>query len=75
MATKSWEALKTCYCFHVQQQVSLEAQVVHPADFIPDGPARIIAHRCSYGIDCNLDGRPSCQWAGTNPELDPFNEP
>ena len=75
MSTKSWEVLKTCYCHHVNQLVSLEAEIIHPADFIPDGLDRILAHRCSYGLNCNLDGRPSCQWAGSNPTIDPFSDP
>jgi hypothetical protein len=40
---------------------------------LPDEP-RVLAHRCSYSLYCNLDGRPSCLWAGTNPAVDPFTE-
>ena len=40
MSTKTWEVLKTCHCQHIDQQVSLEAQVVYPADFLPDPAPR-----------------------------------
>jgi hypothetical protein len=74
MATKTWEALKTCYCQHVGQEVALEAELVYPAEWQPDQGPRLLAHRCSQGLLCNLDGRPSCLWAGTNPSIDPFLE-
>jgi hypothetical protein len=74
VATKTWEALKTCYCHHVDQDVALEALVVYPADILPDPAPRVFSHRCSFGMSCNLDGRPSCMWAGTNPSIDPFSE-
>ena len=74
MAQKTWETLKVQYCQHVNQEVSLEAQAVYPADHLPDQPPRITAHRCSHAFACNLDGRPSCVWAGSNPAFDPFKE-
>lgn len=74
MSVTTWDVLKTCYCHHVNQQVSLEAQVVYPSDLIPDTMGRVLSHRCSQGTNCNLDGRPSCTWAGTNPTIDPFQE-
>ncbi len=74
MSTKTWEVLKSCYCHHIGQQVALEAQVVYPSDILPDPSPRVLAHRCSKGMDCNLGGRASCVWAGTNPAFDPFIE-
>ena len=74
MATKTWESIKIRYCHHVDAQVSLEAELIYPADHMPDQPPRILAHRCSHAFACNLDGRPSCIWAGTNPAYDPFLE-
>ncbi len=74
MSTKTWEVLKTCHCQHIDRQVSLEAQVVYPADFLPDPAPRVLAHRCSQGMECNQDDRVSCQWSGTNPAIDPFSE-
>jgi hypothetical protein len=74
MSVKIWEVQKTCYCQHIGREVALEAQMVYPSDFLPDQNGRILAHRCSQGMSCNLDGRPSCIWAGTNPTIDPFIE-
>lgn len=74
MSQRIWQPIKMCYCHHVDQEVSLEAEVVYPADILPDLAPRVFAHRCSHGVDCNLDGRPSCVWAGTNPAIDPFAE-
>ncbi|MGD2158824.1 MAG: hypothetical protein PVG32_18240 [Anaerolineales bacterium] len=71
-ATKAWQVIKVQYCHHVSEQVGLEAQVVYPAEWLPDQPPRVLAHRCSEAFRCNLDGRPSCVWAGTNPAYDPF---
>ena len=73
MATRTWQSIKICYCHHVDQEVSLETEVVYPAEWLPDiEPARVLAHRCSQGVTCNLDEKPSCMWAGTNPTIDPF---
>ncbi len=74
MSVKTWEVEKISYCHHVGKEVGLEAEVIYPADWLPDQPPRIVAHRCSEGIVCNLDGRASCLWAGTNPTYDPFSE-
>ena len=74
MSMREWQSVKYCYCQHVGFNVSLEAEVVIPSDLLPDQPARVLSHRCSNGLDCNLDGRPSCIWAGTNPAFDPFKE-
>jgi len=72
MANKSWETVKLQYCHHACEDVCLEAEVVYPAEWLPDQPPRVLARRCSHGMNCNLDGRPSCVWAGTNPAYDPF---
>jgi len=74
MTKRTWEVEKVRFCHHVGKEVSLEAQVVHPADWLPDQPPRVVGHRCSEGTSCNLDGRPSCIYAGTNPNYDPFTE-
>lgn len=74
MAEKTWEVVKVRYCHHVKEDVGLEAQVVYPAEWLPDQPPRILGHRCSEAMMCNQDGRPSCIWAGTNPAVDPFKE-
>ena len=74
MAHKTWQAIKVRYCDHAGTDVALEAQVVYPAEWLPDQPPRVTAHRCSRAIACNLDERASCVWAGTNPAYDPFAE-
>ncbi len=70
MAEKTWEVPKTFYCDRVGHLVSIENEVVFPADFIPDAP-RIIAHRCSKASECNLYEKPACAWCGTNPDFKP----
>jgi hypothetical protein len=73
MAYRSWQTIKICYCDHIGSEVGLEAELVYPAEFLPDDSPRVLSHRCSQGIQCNLSGRPSCVWAGTNPDYDPFS--
>jgi hypothetical protein len=74
MVEKTWQTLKVCYCQHVGQEVALEAEVVYPAEFLPEQPGRVTAHRCSQGINCNQDDRAACMWSGSNPAFDPFLE-
>mgnify|MGYP001769445565 CR=1 FL=1 len=72
MSVKTWQPVKYCFCHHVDGSVALEAEVVYPSEVLPDQQPRVLAHRCSHGAICNLDGRVSCLWAGTNPAVDPF---
>ncbi len=74
MATRIWQTIKVRYCQHVCTEVGLEAEVIFPVDPLPDQPPQVVAHRCSHAFRCNLDERPSCVWAGTNPAFDPFAE-
>jgi hypothetical protein len=74
MSVRVWQSVKYCFCEHAGEQVALEADLVYPADWMPESPPRVLGHRCSHGLDCNLDSRPSCVWAGTNPLVDPFRE-
>jgi len=74
MAEKMWQIIKVRYCDHAGEEVAMEAEMVFPADLLPDQQPRIIAHRCSRALACNLDNRASCIWAGTNPTFDPFAE-
>jgi hypothetical protein len=67
-----WEVSKICFCEHAGQEVALEKEVVYPAEFLPDQPPRILARRCSHGLMCNRYAKPTCIWAGTNPDYDPF---
>ena len=74
MAEKTWETIKIQYCHHVDSEVGLEAEVIYPAEWLPDQEPRIVAHRCSHAFACSLDPRPACVWAGSNPAYDPFKE-
>ena len=74
MSVRTWQPVKVCFCQHAGEDVALEAEVVYPAEILPDQAPRVLAHRCSHATLCNLDGRPSCVWAGTNPAFDPFVE-
>lgn len=71
MERKNWEVTRVSFCEHVKLEVALEAEVLYPADFLPD-PPRILSHRCSHGVLCNQMNKAACTWAGTNPEFDPF---
>jgi hypothetical protein len=72
MAWVTWKAIKEKRCERVGEQVALEARVVYPAEFMPDQPPRILAHRCSKGLECNQMDSATCVWAGTLPGYDPF---
>ncbi|HSO26714.1 MAG TPA: hypothetical protein VLS48_01500 [Anaerolineales bacterium] len=74
MSTKTWEVIKVRYCHHAGEEVGLEAELIYPAEWMPEQAPRVRAHRCSHALACSLDGRPSCVWAGTNPTVDPFAE-
>jgi hypothetical protein len=75
MASENWETLKTQYCIHAAKDVSFEAEMIYPSESLPDQPPRVIGHRCSEALVCNLQHpEASCVWAGTNPEYDPFKE-
>lgn len=72
MAQKKWYVSKLCYCEHVGHEIALETQVVLPAEFLPEQPPRITAHRCSSALECNAINKPSCAWSGTNPDYRPL---
>lgn len=74
MAEKHWETVKVQYCDRVESEVTLDAELIYPAEFMPDQPARLVARRCSRGLECNLDENMTCVWAGTNPVYDPFSQ-
>lgn len=74
MAVKTWQTLKIRYCDHAGCEVGLEAEIVLPAEWLPETAPRVLSHRCSNGVRCNLEERPSCIWAGTNPTFDPYLE-
>ena len=73
VASCVWSPIKRAICERIGEEVTLEVRMVFPADILPDQPPRVLAHRCSRGIECNLFDKPSCCWAGTLPEYDPFS--
>ena len=72
MAHKEWKELKVRFCEHAGDEVSLEAEVVYPAENLPDLAPRVLNHRCSQGYMCAIDNRGVCVWSGANPDYDPF---
>ena len=74
MAVKKWESIKLRYCERAKAEVTLDAQVIYPAEWMPDQSIQVVGHRCSHAYACNRDNRASCVWAGTNPAYDPFSE-
>jgi hypothetical protein len=74
MAVKTWQKIKVQYCQHAGGEVALEAEVLYPEEHLPDQGPRVVAHRCSRGLECGLLEEAACVWAGTNPTYDPFLE-
>jgi hypothetical protein len=74
MAKKVWQPIKVQYCRHAGGEVALEAEVLYPEEHLPDEQPRVVAHRCTRGVECGLLSEASCVWAGTNPTFDPFAE-
>jgi hypothetical protein len=72
MAYKTWEVMKKQHCDHVGHEIAIEAEVVYPSDVLPDQPARVLAHRCSNALECNMIDKATCVWCGTNPNHDPM---
>ncbi len=73
MERTAWYPIKQTRCERIDDLVALEAKVVFPADMLPDPKPRVLAHRCSHGIECNRFEKPSCIWSGTGPGHDPLN--
>ena len=71
MAQKKWKVSKIRYCEHVGHEIKLEAQVVYPAEHLPDQLPRVIANRCSNAVECNKIDKMVCAWCGTNPAVKP----
>lgn len=74
MAEKAWETVKTIHCDHVECDVALEVEVVYPSEHLPEQLPRLLARRCSRGVECSLMEKAACIWAGTNPNYDPFEK-
>ncbi len=67
-----WRPIRQIYCQKAGRMALLEARLVYPAEVLPDGPPRVLGHRCSLGMECNQLEAPTCRWAGTLPGYDPF---
>jgi len=68
MATKVWESVKVRYCDHVKSEVSLEAQVVYPAEWMPDQPPQVLSHRFSLAFPATwITARAASGQAPTRP--------
>lgn len=74
MVAKEWQVVKRRYCTRAQCAVALEAEAVYPAEWMPEQPPHLGAHRCSNGMECMLEDKPACVWSGGNPAYDPFLE-
>jgi hypothetical protein len=72
MAERTWHASKIRYCEHVGLEVALETEVVYPAEHLPEQAPRVLAHRCTKAIECNLVDKMACGWSATNPEHYPL---
>jgi hypothetical protein len=71
MTEKIWKIEKSKHCEHVGHEIEIQDEVALPAEHLPDQPPRILAHRCSNAIECNLTEKAACVLCGTNPDLDP----
>jgi hypothetical protein len=71
MALRTWQIEKIKYCEHAGHEVALETEVVFPSENLPEQAPRVLAHRCSNALECNLMNKPVCALCGTNPDLDP----
>ena len=71
MAEKTWQVEEIKHCAHIGHEVAIESEVVYPAEHLPDQPPHVVAHRCSFGIECNMIDHPVCALCGTNPDINP----
>lgn len=74
MAVKTWHTIKVQFCPHANSPVHLEAEVVYPAEFLPEQNPRVLGHRCSHAYLCQQSDQVACVWSGSNPLYDPFLE-
>jgi hypothetical protein len=74
MAEKNWEKFQTRFCDQADMDVSLDVEVIYPAEYLDHEAPRLGAHRCSNGMVCNQFDQGVCIWSGTNPAVDPFKD-
>ena len=71
-SNSKWVPVKKQWCNVLQGEAELLEQRVYPSEIIPDTEAyRVISHKCTAAIACNLMGC-HCQWAYTSPGNDRF---
>ncbi len=72
MAFEKWVPIKTQWCDVIGREAELLERRAYPAAQMPDTePFRVLARRCSAGVECNLLGC-RCKWAYTEPAVDRF---
>lgn len=72
MARVVWEPVQARFCARLEQWVTPEVLRAYPADVLPDQPPRLLGRRCPQAELCNRIERPTCVWAGTQPDYDPL---
>jgi hypothetical protein len=72
MTTSTWHTSKNTFCEHVGHEITLETEIVYPAEHLPEQQPRVMAHRCSNAMVCNQFDKPACIWCGTNPDYIPL---
>ena len=71
MALRTWQIEKIRYCEHAGHEIALETEVVFPSEYLPEQAPRVLAHRCSNALACNMADKPACALCGTNPDINP----
>jgi len=59
----AWEPVKSICCDRVGEDVTLQVKVVYPLGLLADQPPRVLARRCSKGVDCIQRDLPACLWS------------
>ncbi len=73
MTRTEWVTVKKQWCHLLGNEAELMEERVYPAEIIPDTePYRVVSHKCSAAILCNLKGC-ECKWSYTSPTVDRFN--
>ncbi len=64
-SNEKWVPVKKQWCDILQDEAELLEKRVYPNEIIPDTEAyRVVAHKCTAAVTCNLLGC-QCQWAYT----------
>ncbi len=72
MAKEEWVTVGKKWCDLIQLEAEIKEHRVYPDNIMPDGiPYKVVAHKCSADMDCNMAGVP-CAMAYNNPGTDRF---